>query len=106
MSLGISAAAWLGIAATAVSTTASMHNANMAQKQQTSAQNQAKEAALKQEKLAEQDMNRLNRKAPNLQNILADNANSRAGVSGTMLTGPQGVSSSALSLGRNSLLGG
>lgn len=108
MSLGISAATWGLISAgvAAVGTVNAVHQGNMAQKQQTTAQNQAKAAALKQEKLAEQDMNRRNRKSPNLQSILAGNANGRAGVSGTMLTGPQGVASSDLSLGKSSLLGG
>lgn len=101
MSLAIVAAA-VGIAGTAYG----VHQGQMAAKKQNSAQNDARDAALKQEKLAEQDMNRLNRKSPNLKSILESNASGRGMTSGTMLTGPQGVSTSDLSLGRSSLLGG
>lgn len=69
--------------------------------------NQAKANALKQEKQADQDANRLNQKKPDTAGILAAASQAgKGGVAGTMLTGPQGVDPNALSLGKNTLLGG
>jgi len=72
-----------------------------------SSMNQAKANALKQEKQADQDANRLNQKKPDTAGILAAASQAgKGGVAGTMLTGPQGVDPNALSLGKNTLLGG
>lgn len=61
----------------------------------------AEEAA----KRAEQDFNRANQRKPDTLAILsAAQQAGKGGVSGTMLTGPQGVSDSLL-LGKTSLLG-
>lgn len=71
-----------------------------------SAQAQAKANADQQAALAEQDMNRANQKKPNTTSILSAAMQSgKSGVSGTMLTGSQGVSTDQLSLGRSTLLG-
>ena len=68
--------------------------------------NQAKANALKQEKQADQDANRLNQKKPDTAGILAAASQAgKGGVAGTMLTSPQGVDPSTLSLGKATLLG-
>lgn len=57
-------------------------------------------------KQADENMNRATQKRPNTAGILSEAQQSgRAGVSGTMLTGSQGVDPSTLNLGRNTLLG-
>lgn len=62
--------------------------------------------AAQQAKLAEEDLNRANQKRPNTSAVLsAAEQAGRAGVSGTLLTGPQGVDQSTLPLGRSTLLG-
>ena len=69
--------------------------------------NQAKANALKQEKQADQDANRINQKKPDTSAILAAASQAgKGGVAGTMLTSPQGVDPNTLSLGKATLLGG
>jgi hypothetical protein len=52
-------------------------------------------------------MNRANQKRPDTTALLASASQAgKSGASGTMLTGPQGVDPSAMSLGRGTLLGG
>lgn len=91
------------------------------QEQQIAAQRQMQSASLaaaerqaaeskaqmdKQLKAAEEAANRANMKRPNTARIVAEASQAgRSGASGTMLTGPQGVDTSMLTLGRNSLLG-
>lgn len=105
MSLGISAAGWMAIAAVA-GTAVSYQNGQDAKKSSENALNQAKANALKQEKQADQDNNRLNQKKPDTMAILAAASQAgKGGVAGTMLTGPQGVNPDILQLGRNTLLG-
>lgn len=73
------------------------------QRSQDEAARLAREQALK----AERDFNRVNQKKPDLAAMLAGNASSASGGAGsTMLTGPSGVDTSSLRLGRASLLGG
>ncbi len=56
---------------------------------------------------AEQDINRKNAKKPNYAALAAGNAlAAQSGQGSTMLTGPAGVNSSDLLLGKNTLLGG
>lgn len=81
----------------------SAYQGNMASKQQKSAQLDAKRNAEAQATAADQAMNRANQKQPNVRNILESNSGS--GLSGTMLTGPQGVSTDKLQLGKSTLLG-
>lgn len=60
----------------------------------------------KQLKAAEEATNRAAQKRPNTSSILSEAEQAgRSGVSGTMLTGPQGVSNDQLTLGRSTLLG-
>ena len=52
-------------------------------------------------------MNRANGKQPDVNGIQSRNAlDAKGGVSGTMLTGPQGVDPKTLLLGKTTLLGG
>ena len=56
---------------------------------------------------ADEANNRANQKRPNTNAILASAQQAaKGGMGSTMLTGPQGVSSSELSLGKSTLLGG
>ncbi len=71
-----------------------------------SAARQAKDNADRQAKMADEEMNRANQKRANSDAALdAAMQSGKAGVSGTMLTGSQGVDAASLSLGKNSLLG-
>lgn len=66
----------------------------------------AQDEAAKNADLADQAMNRANAKQPNVGNLRSSNVNaSKGGQSGTMLTGPQGVDTNSLTLGKATLLG-
>lgn len=57
-------------------------------------------------KAAEEATNRANMKRPNASKIIDQATQSgRSGASGTMLTGSQGIDTSTLTLGKNTLLG-
>ena len=75
---------------------ASAYSAKKESDAQKKAQRSAEAQAQKQQQQAEREFNRANAKTPDLAGIMASN----------MLTGPQGVSQDALSLGKNTLLGG
>lgn len=67
----------------------------------------ARDEAAKNADLADQAMNRANAKQPDIGKLRSSNVNaSKGGQSGTMLTGPQGVDTSSLTLGKATLLGG
>lgn len=82
---------------------------NNGQEQKKAAQNalnMAKSGAEKQAAQADQEFNRVNQKRPDTSAILsAAQQSGKSGVSSTMLTGPQGVDTSALKLGKSTLLG-
>lgn len=100
--MGVTAA----IAAVA-STANAVYQGEQQKKMQKRASAQAEANARKQENLAEQQLNASNRKQPDTMAMLdAASQSARAGNSGTMLTGPQGVDPGLLTLGRNTLLGG
>lgn len=85
----------------------SYQNGQEQKKSAEASMNQAKANALKVEKQADQDNNRINQKKPDTSAILAAASQAgKGGVAGTMLTGPQGIDPNALSLGKNTLLGG
>lgn len=101
MSLAITA-----VAAVVVSAGVSYYNGQQQATANKKAMAQAQANADRQAKQAEEDMNRANQKKPDTSAILAAAQQSgKAGASGTMLTGPQGVDPSALSLGKSTLLG-
>lgn len=93
-------------AAVVVSAGVSYYNGQQQAAANKRAMNQAKDNADKQAKQAEQDFNRANQKAPDTNALLsAAQQSGKAGASGTMLTGPQGVDPNSLSLGKSTLLG-
>ena len=66
----------------------------------------AQDEAAKNADLADQAMNKANAKQPNVGKLQGANVNAaKGGQSGTMLTGPQGVDTSTLTLGKATLLG-
>lgn len=74
--------------------------------QQKKAMQEAKVANEKTLAAADQEMNRKNAKQPNTAALAAANAQAaQQGNAGTSLTGPTGVDSSQLLLGKNTLLG-
>lgn len=77
-----------------------------AMKQQQQAQAQAAKQAEQQAMKSEQAMRRASQQTPDVAGIMAAAQEGAAGgPSATMLTGPQGVDPSQLSLGRSTLLG-
>lgn len=95
----------------AIAAVAAVGNSVYQGKQQSKFQKKSAAAAetnaRKQEKSAEQQLNAQNQKRPNTRAMLdAASQNARGGASGTMLTGSQGIDPNALTLGRNTLLGG
>jgi hypothetical protein len=75
--------------------------------QQRQAQSEAKVAAEKQQSTAEQNVNKANAKQPDAGAILsAAGQAAKGGPAGTMLTGPMGVNTADLNLGKSTLLGG
>lgn len=95
------------LAATAVAGTAySIYNGERTASAQSDAQNQAKQSAKDQATNADIAMNRANQKSPDTSAILSGIQQAgKSGQSGTMLTGPTGVDSSSLTLGKSTLLG-
>lgn len=104
MAMGISATAWIAIA-TAASVAVTYDQGQKARSAQEQAQRLAEESARKQAAAADIAMNRANQKKPNINaSLAAAQAAGQGGMSGTMLTGPQGVTG-GLPLGGNTLLG-
>jgi septal ring factor EnvC (AmiA/AmiB activator) len=94
------------LAAAAAGAATSIYSANKAASAQKSAAAQATATANKQAKAADEATNRANSKRPDVGAMLS--ANQQAAASGnasTMLTGPMGVDTSQLQLGKNTLLG-
>lgn len=97
----------LAVTATVAAVTAVAYNgyqANKANQQARSAQRDSLASAKKQADLADQAVNKANAKTPDLGAMLLGNTGRGAGS--TTLTGPGGVDTSQLLLGRNTLLGG
>lgn len=93
-------------AAVVVSAGVSYYNGQQQTAANKKAMQQAKENADRQAQLAEQDMNRANQKKADSNALLsAAQQSGKAGAYGTMLTGPQGIDTSNLSLGKSTLLG-
>ena len=99
------AAIAVGVAGAGVVTSAVMgsEQADAAKKSMQQAQANADRTAAQ----ADQEFNRANQKKPDTMAILsAAQQSGKQGVSGTMLTGPQGVDPNSLTLGKSTLLGG
>lgn len=89
-----------------VSAVSSIYTGNKQASAQKKAMAQSQANANKQATAAEQAANAANQKRPNANGILdAASQSGRAGVSGTMLTGAQGVDAGSMALGKNTLLG-
>ena len=105
----ILAGAALAIAATG--TGYSIYEGERAAKAQEKAQRQSMAQSMVQakqtERAADEATNRANQKRPNANAILAAAQQAaKGGMGGTLLTGPQGVNTGELSLGKSTLLGG
>ena len=103
----MSGAATAVIAAAAVAGAAIAYDNGQEQKKAAEkASHQAQANAQKQEKAADEATNRANTKRADTGAAL-DSATQagKAGASGTMLTGPQGIDPAALNLSKNTLLG-
>mgnify|MGYP000367229054 CR=1 FL=1 len=108
MSGAISASTLLAATAitAAASVGASVYSGRKQQKQARAAAEQAQQNADRQVKAAEEATNKAEQKSVNAAASRDEAALAgKAGVSGTMLTGPQGVDPSQLMLGKNTLLG-
>lgn len=92
-------------AAVVVGAAASVYSAKKQSDAQKEAQRSAEAIAEKQKNQAEREFNRANAKTPDLAGIMASNKRAE-GAGSTMLTGPQGVDTGSLSLGKSTLLGG
>ena len=103
----LTAAAIIGAAALAASTGYSIYEGERADDMQRRSQRQALADSRATAQSADEANNRANQKRPNANAILASAQQAaKGGMGGTLLTGPQGVDSSELSLGRSTLLGG
>ena len=93
-------------AAVVVSAGVSYYNGQQQASANRRAMDQAQSNADRQAKQAEEDMRRQNQKQPDTNALLsAAQQGGKAGASGTMLTGPQGVDPNSLALGKSTLLG-
>lgn len=95
------------LAGAAVAGTAvAFKNGQDQKKAASAAAQQAKDNANKQERAADEANNRANQKRADTAGAMdAALQTGKAGASGTMLTGPQGVDPSTLNLGKSTLLG-
>jgi hypothetical protein len=106
MSFGWSAAIWSAISV-GTSVAIAGYTTDAARKNANTANDQNKAASLKNQQQADQANNRANAKTPDSAAAMAANIMAgKAGQSGTMLTGPQGIDPTQLTLGKNTLLGG
>lgn len=95
-----------GAVAAAAGTAATIYNGQQQQKEMKKANQQAKAASDRQLALAEQEMNKVDAKSPNVQGMRNQNAMAEGeNATATMLTGAGGVDPSKLTLGKNTLLG-
>lgn len=109
--LGAGAASATAVGALAAGSALSLgvngYNGMRQAKAQRQANRQAEQNAKATADAAEQANNRANQKRPNASALLSANqAAAKGGISGTMLTGPGGVDTNSLSLGKTTLLGG
>ena len=106
MSFGWTAATWIAISASATAAVG-IKTADTSRRTGNQANDAAKSNALKTQQAADEANNRANAKSPDVTAMMSANLLAgKSGQSGTMLTGPQGVDASTLTLGKNTLLGG
>lgn len=100
---------WTVVAAIATGVTAvgSIYAADKAHDAQYQALQQAKAKAKADQLAADEANNKASSKSPDVSAMLGAAAlSARSGQSGTLLTGPQGIDPSSLTLGKTNLLGG
>lgn len=103
---GGATAAWASAAASLAGTAIAYKSGQDQKAAAEDAAAEAKRNAEKQAKAAEEANNKANQKKADTSAILsAAQQAGKGGLSGTMLTGPQGISPTALNLGKNTLLG-
>ena len=96
-----------GAAALAAGTGHSIYEGERAAGEQEKAQRLSMAETQKTARAADEATNRANQKRPNANAILAAAQQAaKGGMGGTLLTGPQGVNTGELSLGKSTLLGG
>ncbi|MBP9527146.1 MAG: hypothetical protein KBE71_02125 [Laribacter sp.] len=101
------AAPIIAAVAAVAGTAYSMYSGERSAKAQANAQKKAQANAERQAKAADEANNRANQKRADPGAALDAAAQAgKSGASGTMLTGPEGIDPSALTLGKNTLLGG
>lgn len=106
MSFGWTAATWLAVSA-GVTAAATLYTGEQSRKAQNRANDQAIANAKSQQLASDEAQNRANAKSPDSSAALtAAMLAGKAGQSGTMLTGPQGIDPNTLTLGKTTLLGG
>lgn len=106
MSFTWSAATWLAIGS-GVSAVAGVAGVISSADAARSSGNMARDAAKLNAQQTDEAMNRANQKSPDSAALMAANVLSgKAGAGSTMLTGPQGIDPSQLTLGKSTLLGG
>ena len=97
----------MGIAYGVGSLVVAAYSANEQSKNQKEAIAENRKQAEKTAALADEANNKANQKRSNASALLSSNqAAGKGGQSGTLLTGPGGVSTNSLSLGKTTLLGG
>jgi len=98
---------YIAVASLAVGAVSTAYSADSSRKASNKANDAAKANALENQKQADEANNRANAKTPDSAAAMAANVLAgKAGQSGTMLTGPQGVDPTSLTLGKSTLLGG
>jgi hypothetical protein len=103
VSFGWSALTWAAVTTAAVTAVSAVNTADNAR----STGNRAKDAAKANAIATDEANNKANRRSPDTAAALASAILAgKSGQSGTMLTGPQGVDTSTLMLGKATLLGG
>lgn len=103
----LTAAAIVGAIAMAANTGYTIYEGERSATAQNRSQRQALAASRATAQSADEANNRANQKRPNANAILAAAQQAaKGGVGGTLLTGPQGVNTGELSLGKSTLLGG
>lgn len=106
MSFGWTAATWMAVSA-AATTAVAVYQGEKNRTAQNHALDQAKADAKARQQAADEAQNRANAKTPDVAAMLGAAAlASRSGQAGTLLTGPQGINTGSLTLGKTTLLGG
>lgn len=95
------------VVATALAVAPQIYEGEKSNRLQQKANDDARTQARITAEQADQAFNKANGKRPNMASIFGANAAAaKGGLSGTMLTGPQGIDSGNLLLGKTTLLGG